>query len=178
MNIQELIRKVWIEEKVPTDWRRGLIVKLPKKGDLTRCGNWRGITLIPTTAKVMGKIIVRKPAKEVDQHLREERAGFRAGRGTTEQIFILTNILEQAIEAISNLYTCFIDFEKSFDSVHRDTLWKIMQYYRIPEKFTVDGLNFVGYQFSWFLWRVQSKNSRTHEMVIFCNSEWVSELVV
>ena len=135
VNMQKLIRKVWTEEKVPTDWKRGLIAKLPKKGDLTRCGNWRGITLIPTTAKVMGKIIVRRLVKEVDQHLREEQAGFRAGRGTTEQIFILRNILEQAIEWNSNLYTCFIDFEKAFDSVHRDTLWKIMRHYGIPEKY-------------------------------------------
>ena len=28
----------------------------------------------------------------------------------------------------------FIDFEKAFDSVHRDTLWKIMRHYGIPEK--------------------------------------------
>ena len=34
--------------------------------------------------------------------------------------------------------------------------------------YTVDGLNFVGYQFSWFLWRVLSMNSSTHKMVIFC----------
>ena len=133
--IQELLRRVWTEEKAPTDWKRGLIVKLLKKGDLTKCGNWRGITLIPTTAKIMGKIIVRRLAKEVDQHLREEQAGFRAGRGTTEQIFILRNILEQAIEWNSNLYTCFIDFEKAFDSVHRDTLWNIMKHYGIPDKY-------------------------------------------
>ena len=130
-----MIRRVWTEEKAPTDWKRGLIVKLPKKGDLTRCGNWRGITLIPTTAKIMGKIIVQRLAKEVDKHMRDEQAGFRAGRGTTEQIFILRNILEQAIEWNSNLYTCFIDFEKAFNSVHRDTLWNIMKHYGIPDKY-------------------------------------------
>ena len=32
----------------------------------------------------------------------------------------------------------------------------------------VDGLIFVGYQFSWLSWRVRSKNSSTHELVIFC----------
>ena len=35
-------------------------------------------------------------------------------------------------------------------------------------KSTVDGLIFVGYQFSWFSWRVQSTNSSTHELVILC----------
>ena len=33
---------------------------------------------------------------------------------------------------------------------------------------TVDGLIFMGYQFSWILWRVRSTNSSTNEMVIFC----------
>ena len=33
---------------------------------------------------------------------------------------------------------------------------------------TVDGLNFVGYLFSWFSNRVRSTNSSTHELVIFC----------
>ena len=37
-----------------------------------------------------------------------------------------------------------------------------------PLWITVDGLNFVGYQFSWFSWRVWSTNSSTHEIVILC----------
>ena len=34
--------------------------------------------------------------------------------------------------------------------------------------YTVDGFIFVGFQFSWLLWRVQSSNSSTHELAIFC----------
>ena len=83
---------------------------------------------------MLGRIIIKRIAKEVDRLLREEQAGFRAGRSTTEQIFILRNIVEQAIEWNSNLYLCFIDFEKAFDSVHRHTLWKIMRSYGIPSK--------------------------------------------
>ena len=49
------ISVIWEEERIPEDWCKGLIVKLPKKGDLT---NWRGITLMPTTAKVIGKVII------------------------------------------------------------------------------------------------------------------------
>ena len=33
---------------------------------------------------------------------------------------------------------------------------------------TVDGLNFVGYQFLWFSLRVGSSNSSTNKIVIFC----------
>ena len=65
--------------------------------------------------------------------LRNEQAGYRQGRNTTEQIFVLRNIIEQVIERNSNLYICFVDFEKAFDSVHRET-WKLLKIYGIPDK--------------------------------------------
>ena len=41
-----LFKKIWEEEKIPSDWKKGLLIKLPKKGDLLECDNWRGITLL------------------------------------------------------------------------------------------------------------------------------------
>ena len=35
----------------------------------------------------------------------------------------------------SSLYINFVDYEKAFDSLDRDTLWKLLQHYGIPEKF-------------------------------------------
>ena len=79
-------------------------------------------------------MIIDRIKKGVDRKLRKEQAGFRPGRGTTEQIFILRNILEQANEWRAPIYTHFVDFEKAFDSVHRESLWAIMRSYGIPEK--------------------------------------------
>ena len=70
----------------------------------------------------------------VNSKLRDEQAGFRSGRGTVEQIFILRNIIEQVVEWQATLYITFVDFEKAFDSVHRESLWKIMESYGIPCK--------------------------------------------
>ena len=69
-----------------------------------------------------------------DKRLRKEQAGYRQGRGTTEQVFILRNIIEQVNEWQATIYVNFIDFEKAFDLVHRDSLWIIMRKYAIPEK--------------------------------------------
>ena len=33
-----------------------------------------------------------------------------------------------------SLYANFIDFEKAFDSIHRDSLWKILRHYGMPSK--------------------------------------------
>ena len=40
----------------------------------------------------------------VDDRLRKEQAGYRKGRGTTEQVFILRNIVEQVNEWQATLY--------------------------------------------------------------------------
>jgi hypothetical protein len=36
-----LLEKIWKEEKFPKEWEEGLIIKIPKKGDLSNYNNWR-----------------------------------------------------------------------------------------------------------------------------------------
>ena len=133
--LEEIFKLAWDAEEVPGDWKDGLIVKLPKKGDLTKCGNWRGLTLMSIPAKLLGRSMIRRLRDGVEEKLRSEQAGFRPKRGTYEQIFILRNIVEQALEWNSCIYLIFVDYEKAFDSIDRETLWKIMKAYGIPDKF-------------------------------------------
>ena len=71
---------------------------LPKKGNLTKCSNWGGITILSTPSKVMGNIRTRRLKATVDTKIRKEQAGFRIGKRSTNQIFILRNI----INSVSN----------------------------------------------------------------------------
>ena len=75
-----------------------------KRGNLKECKNWRGITPLSVVSKVLGRIVIDRRRTGVESKLRKEQAGFRLGRGTTEQIFILRNIIEQSIEWQSSLY--------------------------------------------------------------------------
>ena len=59
------------------------------KGDLTECGNWRGITLTSVPSKVFRRVLVDRIRDGVNNKLRDEQAGFRSERGTVGQIFIL-----------------------------------------------------------------------------------------
>ena len=43
-------------------------------------------------------------------------------------------IIEQVNEWQTTLYLNIIDHEKAFESIHRESLWKIMRSYDIPEK--------------------------------------------
>ena len=106
----------------------------PKKGDLSDCNNWRGITLLSVPGKIFCSILLNKIRSAVDHVLREEQAGFRPGRSCIDQIFALRNILEQSNEWQSPLIINFIDFQKAFDCVDRKALWRIMELYGIPIK--------------------------------------------
>ena len=51
--------------------------------------------------------------------------GFRKGRGTRDQIANIRWIMEKAREFQKNVYFCFIDYAKAFDS---GKFWKIWKY--------------------------------------------------
>jgi len=86
-----IFREIWESETIPEAWKTGLIVKLPKKGDLGDCNN---SPLLPITSKVFSKIIHTRLAETLDEYIRQEQAGFRPGRSCSDHIFTLRQILE------------------------------------------------------------------------------------
>ena len=66
--------------------------------------------------------------------MREEQAGFGAGRSCTDQIAILQITVEQSIEWQFSFYINVIDFEKALDIISREVLWRLLQYYGMPVK--------------------------------------------
>ena len=59
------------------------------------------------------------------------QAGFRKGRGTRDHIVKILWIIEKAREFQKNIYFCFIDYAKAFDSVTHNKggkFWKSWEY--------------------------------------------------
>ena len=72
----------------------------------------------------------------VSCELPDVQAGFRKGRGTRDQIASNHWIFEKAIEFQKNIYFCFIDYAKAFDSADHNKLWKILKEMGIPDHWT------------------------------------------
>ena len=70
----------------------------------------------------MLKILQARHQQYVNRELPDVQAGFRKGRETRDQIANIRWIMEKAREFQKNIYFCFIDYAKAFDSVDHNKL--------------------------------------------------------
>ena len=81
--LMTVCNRVWTKEKLPEDWKEGIIIPIPKKRDLRECTNWsKGITLLftPGPGKMMRVILLNRIRNAVDGKPGQEQAGFIPGR--------------------------------------------------------------------------------------------------
>ena len=72
----------------------------------------------------------------MNRELPDVQAGFRKGRGIRDQIANIHWIIEKAREFRKNIYFCFIDYTKAFNSVDHNKLWKLLKVMGIPDHLT------------------------------------------
>ena len=125
--LTQICNRIWRTGEWPTPWTQSLIITLPKKGNLQLCQNYRTISLISHSSKVMLKVILNRFRPQAEEIIAEEEDGFRA----TEQIFNLRILCEKYLQHQQDLYHVFIDFKQAFDRVWHAALWATMQKYNI-----------------------------------------------
>lgn len=130
-----ICNQAWIEEIVPEEWTKSVIVTLPKKGDLGICSNYRTLSLINHMCKVYLLIILERLKTAVEPYMAEEQAGFRSDRSTVQQILTLRLIEEKITRKKERqVMSCFIDFTKAFDSIRQDVIWAVLKSYGVDAK--------------------------------------------
>ena len=90
---------------------------ISKKGNAKEYSNYCTIALISHASKVMLKIFQASLQQYVNRELPDVQADFRKGRGTRDQIANIRWIIEKAREFQENIYFCFIDYAKAFQSL-------------------------------------------------------------
>jgi hypothetical protein len=62
-----LINSIWNKEKVPEQWNESIIVPVHKKGDKIDCSNYRGISLLSTSYKILSNILLSRLSPYTDE---------------------------------------------------------------------------------------------------------------
>lgn len=133
--IIELIKGVWKEEHIPNDWKEATIVPIYKnKGEKEDCTNYRGISLLNTTYKILTILILNELDPYVQEIIDDYQTGFMKNKSTDDQIFCLRQLLEKRIEYNKSTHLLFIDFKKAFDSLHRIEIYNALLQLGIPKK--------------------------------------------
>jgi hypothetical protein len=132
--IHKLINCIWNKEELPKQWKESIIVPIYKKGDKAECSNYRGISLLSTSCKILYNILLSRLIPYVDEIIGDRQCGFRRNRSTTYQIFCIRQILEEKWEYNGTVHQLSIDFRKAYDSVKREVLYNILIESGIPRK--------------------------------------------
>ena len=132
--IHRLLSIIWVKEALPNEWKESIIVPIYKKGDKTDCNNYRGISLLSTSYKILTNILVSRLTPYIDDIIGDHQCGFRRNRSTIDQLFSIRQILEKKWEYNGTVHQLYVDFKKAYDSVKREKLYSIMLEFGIPKK--------------------------------------------
>ena len=74
--LHSICQQIWKTQQWPQDWKRSVLILIPKKGNAKECSNYHTIALISHASKVMLKILQAKLQQYVNRELPDVQAGF------------------------------------------------------------------------------------------------------
>ena len=127
--LTKLFNAVWCDS-YPRAWQVSALVPVPKpKGRPDVYDDHRGIAVSPVAAKLFAMVMLARLDRWAERRgLRAAgQAGFRAGRGTPDNLFVLRHMIDSAAAHKRPLFCAFIDFSKAYDRVDRALLWGVLR---------------------------------------------------
>ena len=102
--LHSLCQQIRKTQQWPQDWKRSILIPIPKKGSTKECSNHWTITLISHGSNLMLKILHARLQYYVNQELPDVQAGFRKVRETRDQMANIRWIIEKGREFQKNIY--------------------------------------------------------------------------
>ena len=111
---------------VPAEsWWSSIVIALPKKGDLADVNNYRGISLMSTTLKVLTVLLSGRINEAAEEHklFSQAQAGFRRLEECVTQAACVVDTLQRRRNVGLTTYATFVDFKKAYDVVPHGALF-------------------------------------------------------
>ena len=88
----------------------------------------------PLLTKLYGIILEKKLSIWLESEGKRDncQTGFRRHHSTMDHLVTLGIIVEECRNDKSNLFFCFVDFRKAFDTVPRNNLWNRLEELKVP----------------------------------------------
>jgi len=111
-------------QEFPTEWLTSRVVMIFKKGDPGICDNYRPISVLAISYKVVASMLKQRLLNAgLDIRLWHTQYGFRKCRGTTDAIFVARRTIETACAQRNGQVSLLaLDWAKAFDSLNVESL--------------------------------------------------------
>jgi hypothetical protein len=119
---------------MPEEWSMEIIQPIYKKGDKLEFCNYRAITLLNVTYKVLSGILYNRLTECAEEILGECQGRYHVSPSTIDHIFTIRQTQEKAYEYNIHLHSLFINFKQAFDSVNRGRILSDLLILGIPKK--------------------------------------------
>ena len=120
---------------LPSEWKSANIVPAHKKGDKDLVNNYRPISLISLTAKIMERIIQEELLIKTRDLIKHEQHGFLSGKSCNTNLLTLTDNIVSSLYDDKSIDIIYFDFAKAFDTVnHNLLLRKLKTHYKIEAR--------------------------------------------
>jgi hypothetical protein len=73
--IHKLVNSVWNKGELPGQWKESIIVPIDKKDDKTDCNNYRGMSLLSTSYKILSNILFSRLVPYIDEIIGDHQCG-------------------------------------------------------------------------------------------------------
>jgi len=127
----QLITKISTTETIPEDWKWSIICPIHKKGDMTICSNYRGISPLCVAYKI-SNILFNRLMPHVETAIGNYQCGYCKEQSTVDQTFTVRQILEKCSEHGKDTHHLFIDFKVAYDRINRHSLYAATEEMNIP----------------------------------------------
>ena len=114
---------------------QGLIKLLPKDGDKLQVKNWRPITLLNISYKVIAKLLANRIAKVLDSIISVTQTGFIKGRFILENLVTSWEAMHWAKVDNQNSAMILLDFEKAYDRIEWHFVIAMLKQFGFPDYF-------------------------------------------
>ncbi|CAI6012418.1 unnamed protein product [Closterium sp. NIES-65] len=132
-----------VSATIPASIKEAITILLHKKGEKDNLDNYRPITLLNFTYKVLARVVANRMKMHLHKVISAEQYGFIPGRRISEAIGVVADVIEAAKKGNEDWYMLLVDFRKAFDSVSRSFLFSTLKEMGFPERFVgwVEGLH-------------------------------------
>ena len=125
--VVESFNEAYEEGEMSNSQRQGVITLIEKTGkDRTHLENWRPISLTNVDTKIASKVIATRITKILPEIIHSNQTGYVSGRYIREAARSILGVMEYTKTFDIPGILLFIDFEKAFDSLEWDFMFKCL----------------------------------------------------